>query len=531
MRKRQAMSARWAPRKARVRSHRPEAEALEGRVLLYSTYSSTAWTYSSRITYSFMPDGTSVAGTPSVLFQTMNAVAPTATWENQIEQAASTWEANANVNLALVSDGGEAFGVAGDEQDDPRFGDIRIGAIPLPSGVLAETFLPPPSNGGTAAGDIMFNSTVDWSIGSSGFDIETVALHEFGHALGLGDESTDSAAAMYYEYNGLKSSLDSDDIAGIQSLYGAPQYDQFNSSGLRNFSALDATNITGYTNTSTDQIVLSGLDNTTATDSEWYVLTVPASNSGTMSVTLQSSNLSSFAPGVYILNSSLSIIADSTAPTTYGATLPPPQTPSQLSVSVSAGQKYYIKVASAGTYGRVGSYGLEVNFGTQALPGIAPPNTLVPEQSDGSVEYTNSALIVRGGNSTAGSYLTDLTSVSLGSYTGWADAYSVAGATVPTPIQSTPPPATVPASPASDITDPIAPLTSPSSTSVATSPTVVTPATPLPAASPTTPAASNRHKDVHHAVDATLQGWTSHRKRPQTSTKVRPAWHEHDSLS
>ena len=88
------------------RAARPAPEHLEARLLLYSTLGAE-WTYDSRITYSFMPDGTSVGGTSSALFRTMNAVAPTATWESQIEQAASIWETAANVNLALVPDGGE----------------------------------------------------------------------------------------------------------------------------------------------------------------------------------------------------------------------------------------------------------------------------------------------------------------------------------------------------------------------------------------------------------------------------------------
>ena len=87
-------------------------EDLEDRVLLYSAYGDQ-WTYDSRITYSFMPDGTSIGGVPSALFSTLNANFPTATWEGQIEQAASLWEGATNANLALVSDGGEADGSAG----------------------------------------------------------------------------------------------------------------------------------------------------------------------------------------------------------------------------------------------------------------------------------------------------------------------------------------------------------------------------------------------------------------------------------
>jgi hypothetical protein len=236
----------------------------------------------------------------------------------------------------------------------------------LASGVLAETFLPPPTNGGTAAGDIIFNSNVQWQIGT-GFDIQTVAAHEFGHALGLGDQSTDIYGEMYYAYDGLKTALDSDDVAGIQSLYGAIPMN-------KNYSVLYATNITPNIN-GNGQIVMPGLENPAATTSEWYSVTVPATNSGQMVAQVQSSNLSSFAPALYVYNSSLTQVALVSAPTTYGATI-------TATVPVSAGQKYYIKVMYGGSYGRVGGYGLEVNFGTQSLPTIAPPNTVVPQQPD-----------------------------------------------------------------------------------------------------------------------------------------------------
>ncbi len=215
-RDRRTAARSWSLGTAR-RSNRPDLEALEGRMLLYSTLGDM-WTYDSRITYSFMPDGTSVGGVASSLFATLNAVTPTATWEAQFENAASLWEEAANVNLALVPDGGEAVGTNGDQQDDPRFGDIRIGAVPLGPGILAETFLPPPANGGTDAGDILFNSSEPWAINST-YDIMTVAAHEFGHALGLG-ESTVSSAVMYGTYDGTKQVLTSDDISGIDSIYG-----------------------------------------------------------------------------------------------------------------------------------------------------------------------------------------------------------------------------------------------------------------------------------------------------------------------
>src|SRR5689334_17218053 len=73
----------------------------------------------------------------------------TATWQQKFEQAAAVWEAVSNIHLARVSDDGSAFGTAGNQQDDARFGDIRIGGdSTLNMGVLGGTFLPPPYNGG-----------------------------------------------------------------------------------------------------------------------------------------------------------------------------------------------------------------------------------------------------------------------------------------------------------------------------------------------------------------------------------------------
>src|SRR5208282_2758393 len=262
------------------RSARPLLENLEERLLLYSTYGPPpkTWVYGRRLPSSFMPDGTSVGGTPSVLFQTLDAKFSQATWELQFQKAAAVWQAVANINLSQVSDNGSAEATNGDQQDDPRFGDIRIGMVNLGSGVLGETFLPPPFNGGTAAGDMFLNSTASWQINTS-YDLETVAIHEFGHALGLG-ESQITTACMYAYYNGVKQSLTTGDIAGIQSVWGAPQPDQFNSNGQNNGSSKTAANITSNIGRN-GQLAIPNLRITTPTQVEWFSVTVPASTTGT----------------------------------------------------------------------------------------------------------------------------------------------------------------------------------------------------------------------------------------------------------
>lgn len=399
------LSATDRPQRKRTAS--PRLESLESRLLLYGTLGAQ-WAYGSRITYSFVPDGTDVGGSPSVLFQTLNAKFATATWQSQFQRAAAVWQAVAEINLAQVSDDGTAIGANGNQQGDPRFGDIRIAAVPQASGTLAACFLPPPINGGSDAGDIVFNSSLNWQI-NSGYDIQTVAIHELGHALGM-SHSQIVAACMYANYNGIKQSLTSDDTSGIQSIYGAPQYDQFNSHGHNNGSFTRAANINSYIDASS-QIAIPGLDITTGSQSEWFYVTVPSSTTGTMTVTMQSSNLSSLSPKLSIYTTSLGVLGTASS-SAYGGT---------VSVSVSglqSGQSFYIRASGNAAGSATGGFGLEVNFGSQWQPPIPPPYTVVPQQPDQA-----------GGSMMAQS----MTMVSVGSLLKWGEILTTSDLIIGTP--------------------------------------------------------------------------------------------------
>ena len=78
-------------------------------------------------------------------------------------------------------------------------------------------------------------------------------------------------------------------------------------------------NINSYM-TSNAQIAIPNLDITTSGQAEWYYVNVPSSTTGTMTVTVQSSNLSSLAPSLQVYSSSLSLIGQTSAPDTFGAT-------------------------------------------------------------------------------------------------------------------------------------------------------------------------------------------------------------------
>jgi peptidoglycan hydrolase-like protein with peptidoglycan-binding domain len=134
-----------------------------------------------------------------------------------IDEAFSFWSAETPLRFRRVANGTSGditirF-VEGDHGDGYPFDG--------PSNVLAHAFYP--SNPDPIRGDAHFDDAENWTVAvpGSGFDLVSVAAHEFGHALGLG-HSADNKALMYWAYQGAHRYLGTDDIQGIQNLYGGP---------------------------------------------------------------------------------------------------------------------------------------------------------------------------------------------------------------------------------------------------------------------------------------------------------------------
>jgi LysM repeat protein len=139
-----------------------------------------------------------------------------------IEEALKLWASYAPLNFVEVADSGPApsdSDYAANNHPHLRFGHHSIDGN---SNILAHAYYPGSSG---LSGDVHFDNGDSWKTSpSGGIDILEVAVHEIGHALGLGHETTNNAIMNPFyggRYSGLGSAfLLQDDINGIRNIYG-----------------------------------------------------------------------------------------------------------------------------------------------------------------------------------------------------------------------------------------------------------------------------------------------------------------------
>ena len=125
------------------------------------------------------------------------------------------WGSAAKITFAPASN-------AGPRNINVLFGSREHGdgyAFDGAGGALAHTFYPSPITPEPLAGDMHFDEDERWRTGGH-TDLYSVALHEAGHALGLGH--SDRPGAVMYPYYSQLFALTDEDRAAIQALYAAP---------------------------------------------------------------------------------------------------------------------------------------------------------------------------------------------------------------------------------------------------------------------------------------------------------------------
>jgi len=146
------------------------------------------------------------------------------TARTSMQAAANTWGTASGGAIALTggfpsTEGTGACGGGGTN------GENTVGWGAQSGSVLAVTCSWFSNNGNPKPAvefDMEFDPDWNWTTGNSPqIDVQSVALHEFGHALGLNHSAT-SAAVMFASYSSgsLKRTPHADDIAGLEALYG-----------------------------------------------------------------------------------------------------------------------------------------------------------------------------------------------------------------------------------------------------------------------------------------------------------------------
>lgn len=151
----------------------------------------------------------------------MNGTSDVSGEQAAVEDALDSWSAVTNIDFIEACNSGDAD--IRISWETGSHGDVAPfdGSTCLGGNTIAHAFIP-----GSSAinGDMHFDDDENWATSGAwacdNIDIETVALHELGHSLGL-DHSSVSGATMEDVANSVDRTLANDDISGIQNLYGS----------------------------------------------------------------------------------------------------------------------------------------------------------------------------------------------------------------------------------------------------------------------------------------------------------------------
>lgn len=375
------------------------SEQLEDRKLLAAF--GNAWVDPRSISISFPSEHTPVGSAKNDIRSTLDAVAPRLEWQTAILRAAQTWAENANINIGLVPDRSDSFGAVGLATNDPRFGEIRIGAFPQNS-VIASAVANLPISG-TWGGDILFDSTQKWSVSNANsehattgtdaasraatVDLYTIALHEIGHSLAIA-ESTSTAPVMSPVYTGPRSYLTAADIAAVQAVYGVRQ-DPFEATP-NNTTATATPLAFNSSSTAAARLEVPGSLRDSSDVDVYSFQTLPGRTSATVTL---------WAAGISLLDSEVEVRTSSGGRVDLQRAESIFRNNVRISLNqLSAGETYYVTVRkNNNTAFAVGDYRLDLDFRSPSqLSSVIPvPHDADPYTVRRRVANTESASILQ----------------------------------------------------------------------------------------------------------------------------------------
>ncbi len=323
------------------------------------------------LTLSFAPDGTDIGGQPSRLGSTL-ATLPPAARVREVLRAFQSWVDVAGVNVGLVADGGQPAGTPGPAQGDPRFGDIRVAAVPVGADAAA-LGLPFDITAGGRAGDVVLNSNLAFgSGGSAGFDLYGVALHEAGHVFGL-DGTADPASALFQGGVAPHARLSASDVANNVALYGPRAPDAYEGPA-GNGTPATAARLQPQGGQGPSQVILAAADLAAASDVDVYSFRPSNLGGGALTLTIHTAGLSLLVPRVELLDANGAVLASGVGagPGAGDVTLRLP--------GAVEGATYFARVTSADPDFAAGAYTLEARPEADAP---APPARVLPNPDVG----------------------------------------------------------------------------------------------------------------------------------------------------